>query len=885
MSMLHAARARLRALFRRSAGDLELGEEIRFHIELETEKNLRLGMSATEARRLAVAHFGGVQRVREEHGDVRRPRWLADFATDARFTLRAIRRAPALASTAVVTLALGIAANVAIFSAVNAVILRPLPFPSPDRLMMIGEDNSEKRWHMNVDAPANYLDWRAGVSDFADAAAYTDGLGRALLTVRGETQVLTASTVTGSFFQTLGVRAALGRTFHDEETWQSAARVAVLSDRAWRERFGGDTSIVGTSVTLFGRPTQIVGVMPPGFAFPDAAVDVWLPTAWNPASRDSTFFRRAHWLRVVARLRPGASVPHADAQLQTVVNRLKGEYPATNRYMGATMVPLQDFLIGDSRLPLLVLLTSVAFLLLIACANVGNLLLVQAAGRERETALRLALGAGRSRLVRQALAESAVLATMGGALGLALGWAGTRWLVRLQPKGMLRVTDFGVDPAVLVYVVAISVASALLFGVGPALWMRRRDPAASLRDGGRGAARGRQARRWANTLVVGEVALALMLTVGAGLLVRSLLQLSRVDAGFDPTGVLAVELAPLGPDYRSPAKVQAFMTELVARARAIPGVSSAATTQGLPLTGNFYTSDYVAAGRPADGYGTEVAHLIVSPEYFATMKVPVLRGRAFTADDRSDGAPVVLINDVLARSYFAGQDPVGQRIAFDKAPTPTTVWYTILGVVRGERSESMDRAPRAAVYESSVQAASQLSYLLLRTRGSTASLAPSMRAMVHDLEPATVIFSVQTLDTVRDASLARAHFITMLLLAFAGIGLVLSVVGVYGVLAHATRERTREMGIRIALGARSGQVRWMVVRQGLRLTTGGLVIGAAIALIGNRAIARLLYGVAPNDPATLAAVVLLLALTGAAASWLPAVRASRSDPAVALRAD
>ncbi len=882
MGILKGLRARLRAL-RATAADRELTEEIRFHLDLETEKNLRLGMSPDEARRVAVAHFGGVQRVREEHRDVRRLQWIEDFIGDVRFALRSLRRTPGLAGAAIVTLALGIGANVAIFSAVNAVVLQPLPFPAPDRLVVLGEDNPEKRWHFVVASPANYLDWRAGVSDFQDAMAYVDGVGHTTLTGHGDPQLLAASYVTGNFFSTLGMRAAIGRTFRDEETWQSPNHVVVLSDAAWRTRFGSDPSIVGKSITLDGRAAQVVGVMPAGFSYPRERVDVWQPIGWAQSDRADVGFRRAHWVRVVARLKPGATAEHADAQLQSVVNRLKREYPATNKFMGASMQPLHRYLVGDTRLPLIVLLTSVAFLLLIACANVGNLLLVQASGRERETSLRLALGAGRSRLVRQALAESLVLSLLGGSCGLVLGWAGTRWLVRLQPEQMLRVHDFGVDTTVLGYVVAITILSALMFGVAPAIWMRHRDPADSLKDGGRGTSQGHTARRWANTLVVGEVGLALLMTVGAGLLVRSLWQMRSVNPGFDARGVLSVEVA-LNRKYDSVTKVEAFMTQLVERARAIPGATNVATTTSLSLTGTSWTSDYVAAGRPADGYGTEIGHRIVSPDYFATMKVPVLRGRTFTPAERRGGPLVVMINEALARSYFAGQDPVGQRIAFDKVPTPKSNWYTIVGVVGNEHSDGLDIAPRVEVYESAVQSPSGQVYLLLRTAGDPTSLVPAARAIVHDLDPTLALFSVRTMDSVRDASMAKARFLTTLLLMFAAIGLALSVVGVYGVLAQVSRNRTREMGIRIALGAQASQVRWLVVRHGLVLTVAGLLVGGIIALFATRAMSKLLFNVAPNDPLTLIGVALILAGTSIVASWLPALKAGRADPATALRA-
>jgi putative ABC transport system permease protein len=831
-----------------------------------------------------VAHFGGVDRVREEHREVRRMQLLEDFIADARFALRSLRRTPGLAGAAIVTLALGIGANVAIFSAVNAVVLQPLPFPQPDRLMVITEENPEKHWHLEVAAPANLLDWRARVADFQDVTGYVDGLGEATLTGRGDPQLIASSYVIGNFFSLFGAHAAIGRTLTFDDTWKSGTHPIVLSDRGWRDHFGADPSIVGTSVTLNGRTLDVIGVMPVGFAFPQEEVDAWQSIEFDKTKTGDAGFRRAHYMRAVARLKPGVTEAQANAQLQTVVAQLKQEFPATNKVMGALMMPLHDFLVGDTRLPLLVLLTSVAFLLLIACANVGNLLLVQAAGRQREAALRLALGAGRARLIRQALTESVVLSVVGGACGLAIGWAGTRALVRLQPTAMLRVHDFGVDRAVLGYVAAITLVSAMIFGVAPALWMRHRDPVDSLKEGGRGAAGGGRARRWGDTLVIGEVALALLMTVGAGLLVRSFLEISKVDPGFDPRGVL-VGAFELGAKYDTSTKVDAFMSTLETRIRALPGVSAAALVSNVPFNGTSYTTDFIVYGWPDGKYGAEIGNRTVTPSYFSTMKVPLLSGRTFGAEDRAASAPVLVINQALAQTYFKNQDPVGQRIAFEKTPTPKTRWYTIVGVVGSEHVDALDVAPRIEAFHAEAQEPTNYMTALLRTSGDPSALAPSLRGVLKALDPSLTLLAVDTMDGLRAKSLARARFLTTLLLAFAVIGVTLSVVGVYGVLAQVSRNRTREMGIRIALGAQASQVRWLVVRQGLALTGVGLVIGGGAALLTTKAMTKLLFHVSPNDPATLIAVVALLAGTSMLASWLPARRASRADPSAALRAD
>ena len=876
---------RLRALLRRGAAERELDDELRFHLEMETEKYVRMGLPPDEARRRAVLVFGGVERAKEAHRDVRGATLVEELAGDTRFALRTLRRSPALAGAAIVTLALGIGANAAIFAAVNAVILQPLPFAEPKRLFALGENNPEKNWHMETAAPANLLDWRERVPAFRDIAAYSPYSPRLTLTGVGAPRLLRHVNVTGNFFALLGVRPALGRAFVDAETWRTGARVAMLSDRAWRELFGSDPAIVGRSIRVEGLPTQVVGVMPAGFNFPVEDVDIWTPTAWNPANRAQIFFRRAHWMRPIARLAPGVSPEQANAQFQHVVERLKQEYPVTNRIMGAGMVPLHDYLVGDTRRPLLVLLGAVALLLLIACANVGNLLLVQAAGRERELSVRVALGAGRQRIVRQALTESLVLSALGGAAGLALGWAGTRALVTLQPEGMLRVRDFGLDWQVFGYVFALTTLSGLLFGLAPAVAAGRRMPADALREGGRGGTRGRRMRRWGDMLVIGEVALALMLTIGAGLLVRSLWVLRHVDPGFRPEGVLTVAVSLPDVGYDTPDKLQLFYDGLLARVRALPGVTDAALTSPLPLTGTGYTSDYSIASRPQGEYGTEVTHRRVSPGYFKAMGVPILQGRDFTSADASDKEPVVIINEALARLSFRDQSPIGQRLANDRTPDSSTVWNTIVGVVGNEHMTSLSIEPKIEIFSPYTQDRVESMTLVARTRGDPAMLAPPIRRVVAEMDANLALGTIRPMSEVHGQSLARERFVTTLLLVFAGVGLALAVIGVYGVLAQLARRRTREMGIRIALGAPAARVRWLVVRHGLQLVLVGLVIGTSLSLVATRGLRTLLYHVAPADPLTFVAVSALLALTGVLAAWLPAVQASRADPAVALRAE
>jgi len=885
MPTIKGIRARLRALLRRDAAERELEEELRFHIEMETEKNVRMGLSASEARRRALRDFGGIEPTKEAHRDVR-GRWLEELAADTRYALRTLRRAPVLAGAAIVTLALGIGANTTIFSAVNAEILQPLPFANPSRLVMLWEENPEKGWHEEVCAPANAFDWKEQVRAFGDVAMYFEGAGQSTLTGEGAPQILKAGGVTGNLFDVLGVRAQLGRMLMPDETWSASgvAHSVVISDRFWRTHLGADPRIVGRTIRIDGQSREIVGVAPAGFSFPVEGIDFWRPMAWKPEFRNQIFFRRAHLVRAIARLAPGVSQQIANAQLQTVVNQLKQQYPATNKFMGAGLTPLHRFLVGDTQLPLLVLLASVALLLLIACANVGNLLLVRAVGREREAALRLTLGAGRLRLAKQALTESVVLSVLGGVAGVAIGIAGKRVLQRLLPAGMLRSSHFDVDWTVLGYVLVIVLGSGLLFGTAPALWTGRRSPAESLKEGARGGD-SRRMRRWTELLVVGEVALAVVLTLGAGLLVRSFQELMIVDPGFEPRGVLATQIVLSGPRYDSTAQQRLFFEELIRRTAALPGVEGAAVTTVPPLAGTSYTSDFVIAGRPTGEYYTEITHRSVTPDYFRVMHVRLLRGRVFTPADKLNAAPVLIINEQIAQKYFKGQDPVGQRITFDKVPNDSSQWSTIVGVVAGERQRALSAEPLNETYIPYAQEVQSGVSLMTRTSGDPTAVAPAIRRIVGELDPDIAISDLRSMETIRDASLARERFLMAMLAIFAVVGLLLAVVGVYGVLAQVARRRTREMGIRIALGSPIGQVRWLVVRHGLGLVSIGVVIGISVALVTTRGLTALLYHIAPADPVTFVAIPVLLAVTGVAAAWVPALQASRADPAVALRSE
>lgn len=884
--MIYRVRYWLASLLRRRRRERELDEEVRDHIDRETRRNVERGMPAPEARRVALVAFGGRERLKEAHRDQSGTRWLFDFAADARHGVRVLMANPALSVAAVATLALGVGANTAIFTAVSASLLRPLPFEEPDRLVMVGENNREFVWHMADAAPANYLDWRHRVLAFQDAMAYADGLSSTTLLVNGAPELAPTAAVTGNFFSVLGVGVQLGRTFRDDETWNDAPPVVILSDRLWRERFRASRSIVGTSISVNGDMAEVIGVAKAGFAFPLPDVALWAPFAWKKEGVGLDSFRRAHWLKVVARLRHGVSAEEASAQLTTVANALKREYPATNRIMEAELAPLQRFLVGDARLPLLVLLGAVTLLLLIACVNVGNLLLVRAANREREVAVRAALGAGRWRLARQALAESLVLSFAGGGAGLLLGWWGTRVLVRLEPRtsALLPNADPGMDWRVALYALVLTIGTGIVFGIAPAVWASRRSPNDVLSGSARSTTRGVRARRVGERLAAIEVAIALALTVGAVLLVRSYQNLQNVNPGFDASNVLTVKLQLPFTRYDSSSKVRRFVDAVVSRVRATPGVADVGATTQLPMTQPGWSSDFSIEGASAGRFGATLLHRDMTPDYHRTMRVPIIRGRGFTESDR--GPPyVVVINQAFAREYFKGQDPIGQRITFTRRPDSTTAWRTIVGVV-GDEHQSTPGTPVAIEVDApfSQEVSWQICFVV-RTVGEPSSLAPAMRRAIADVDRLLAIQSDEPMEAIRAASMARDRFIMTLLSMFGFVGLGLAAVGVYGVVAQLARARRREMGIRIALGAHTREVEWLIVRRGLAIALLGVAAGCVLSLASAGAMRKLVFGLLPSDPPTLAAAAAIILAATLAASWLPAFRLGRVDPVTVLRED
>ena len=884
--MIKSVRMRLRALLNRSSVESEMDDELRFHMARQTELYLQQGYTHEEAERKARLVFGSVESARESHRDNRGTRRLEDTLGDMRYAIRTLWRDRGLSVAGVVTLALGVGATTAVFSAVNAVMLRDLPFRNAERLVQAWEQNSDRNWYKNVVAPANYLDWRERVTSFEGLAGYTDYLTNVTLLGEGEPRLLSAAYTTGNFLDVLGVKPLVGRGFEASDDWDNGQRPVILSHRVWTSHFRGDPAVIGRSVSLGGRrPWQIVGVMPPEFALPTPTTDVWMPMLWDKTYPSQIFFRRAHWMRVVGRLKPGVSPEGAQAELQAVAKQLETEYPATNVKMGAGITSLREWIVGDTRRPLIVLLSAAAVLLLIACANVGNLLLVHALGRSRDVSLRFALGASRGRVARQALTESLVLSGIGGAAGFAIGWMGARALLAMQPPGMLPVTEIALDYRVWLFALGLTTMSGLLFGVAPALFSTRQSPAAALSSSGRTYTGGHM-RRWGRQLVVTEVALAVILTVGAGLLLRSYDRLSKVEAGFDPNGVMTMSLSIPASRYDSADKVIGFYRSLTERVQALPGVERVAAVRTLPVTVTSWSSNLSVYGREPLGQ-TDILHREILGDYFKVMRVPLIRGRMFSDADTPETPEVVLVNEALVKEFFPNEDPIGLRIAYDRVPDSTSTWHTIIGIVGNERQGNLAQPSRPEIFATLQQDWTRGMNIVARLQPGRdpLSIAQPMRRVVRELDSLLAITDLQPMTAVHAKAMSRERFISALVLVFAVTGIALALVGVFGVLAQMVQARWREMGIRLALGAQRAQVRWFVVRHGARLVGLGIAGGLLVALGATRVLATLLYEVEPTDALTYGAVAVLIGAAGIVAAWVPALRASTANPATTLRAE
>jgi putative ABC transport system permease protein len=799
------------------------------------------------------------------------------MTNELRHALRSLRKSPGFTTAAVLTLALGIGANTAVFSLVRGVLLRSLPYPQSERIVSIRESNSGRASAETSVSLPNFLDWEAQNRVFSAMGAYfTAPLA---LAERGEAARLEGAAVTPGFFATMGVRPEIGRVFAAEETRPGRDRVVILSHGVWTRVFGADPTLVGRSIQLEGEAYLVAGIMPAGFRFPEDGADVWVPLTVpdNVATQ-----RGAHYLSVVARLAPGTALEQASAEMRLIADRLRRQYAKTNAGYSAVVEPLREELVGAVRPALWMLFGAVAFVTLIACANVANLLLARGARRGPELAIRAALGAGRARIVRQLLTESLLLALAGAGAGLVLAAGVQELIVRLAPADIPRLAEVGIDAGVLAFTAVCSIAAACLFGLAPALSAVRSDPARALRSGTSRVSAG-GATRLRRLLVVGEMGLALLLLTGGGLLLKSLAKLSSVDPGFRAQRVVAFELALPQAAYPDDARIGTFMDTLLSRIRAIPAVRSAGAIFGLPLTGLSFSSSFRVAGKSPDADEFSAQLRVASVGYFRTVGIPLVAGRLFDETDRPGAPMAVLASRSAARRFFPKGDALHQRIRFGARPGGTRIEGEVVGIVGDVRDRALETEPAPEFYGNLAQAPVSEFHVVVRTEAAPEAMLPALAAEVAKLDAGIPVAHRTTLREVVAGSTARPRFYTLLLLCFAGIAIALSAVGIYGVVAYTVSQRTREIGIRMALGADGREIRRLILGEGVRLAAAGVALGLVAAVLLTRLLRGLLFEVAATDPATHAAVAGVIAAVALAACSIPARRAARLDPLEALR--
>jgi putative ABC transport system permease protein len=806
--------------------------------------------------------------------ETRRGGWrvMADLLRDMRYAVRQLAKTPGFTIVAVLTLALGIGATSAIFSVVNGVLLQPLPYPDPDGLVRVYEVVPQ-HGRFSV-APANFLDWRKQTSVFEHMAAYTPGTAT-LAGSEGPERVLNAA-VSWNMFELLGVGPVFGRGLTQEEEMPGKANVIVLSHGAWQRRFGGDPNVLGRTVNVNSAPATVVGVMPAGFYFPTRETELWVPLTINPANPP----RGAHFLDVLARRKPGVSTDQAQAEMRTIADRLAVQFPAANANESAEVVLLHEQIVGAIRPALMTLFAAVGVVVLIACANVANLLLVRASVREKEIAIRAAIGAGRKRLVLQMLAESLVLSLAGGGLGLLLAYLTIPAIQTLSAGTIPRVLDVAIDRRVLAFVFATSVTVGIIFGLAPAWHVTRATLGEVLKEGGRGSSS--SGARWLrNSLLIVEVGLSIVLLVGATLLLRSFAKVTSVDPGFRPEGVLAFRVALPPSSYPQPHNRVAFYDALLSKLDALPQVTSAGMVQSFPMRGSYFLSVAIQGRPPAEpGKELDANHRVASPGYFATLGIPLLRGRAFTDRDSEKAPQVAVIDEAFARRHFPNEDPIGRGLDIGNGSDGL---YEIVGIVGNVHHSGLDSDPSPTMYVPYRQDIFSGMWLVARTTGDPAQLTPVVRQTVRELDPALPAFSITPLENVVSDSVAQRRFSMLLLGAFALMAVFLAAVGLYGVVAYNVSQRTQEIGVRMAIGADRSDVLRMVVGGGMKLALLGVVIGIAGALAAARAVASMLFEVTPFDPASYLLTAATLLTVAALACYVPARRAMRVDPIVALR--
>lgn len=803
---------------------------------------------------------------------------------DLRRTFRNLARKPLFTAMVVLMLSLGLGTTTAIFSILDGVLLRPLPLREPERLVALWEHNPEMGWEQSPVAPANYLDWAAQSRRFEGMAAYAGGGGDFLLTDSSRPEIVRGQIVTASFFDVLGVAPAVGRSFRPEETWKGEQSAVVLSHAFWQRRFAADPEIVGKPIRINSETCVVVGVMPAGFSFPEPDLDFWRTFEWDPADRELVPFRRAHTLQAVGRLKPGVSVAEAEAELRVIAKRLEQLHPETNEQMGVGLTPLMEWLTGSTRKPLLLMMSAALLVLLITYANVGNLILVRTFGQLREIAIRSALGARRGRLMRQLLAESFVLSFVSGLIALLLAHWVLRVLIAVAPDDIPRITTIAIDGRILGFLGGLTLLTALILGIVPAILGSRPKLGWLLHDSSRGSTAGAGNVRLRKALTLAEVALAVLLVTGAGLLIKSFHLLTDVDPGFRPEKLLRVQISLPNATYPEPAGWQQFYEQLLAQARTLPGVESAAEASRLPVLGGKWTSEFKIQGRDGDDSGMEVRHLEVTPGYLQTMGIPLLAGRDLNEADRADTQPVVVINETLARR-LTDRPPLGRLIAFEADPGPDSQWYTIVGIARDTKQFGLDSEVMPEVYKSSAQVPKRMMNLMIRTKNDPMTLVGDVRRIVRSLDPELALLKVVPMEEAVAETVSRQRFLMMLFAFFGAVSLILAMTGIYSVMAYSVSQRTPEIGIRMAMGASREQISGLVLRQAGVLVLLGAVLGVLGYIALSRHIASLLFGITTVDPLVVASVPVLLISVGLLACYLPARRAARVDPLIALRSE
>jgi putative ABC transport system permease protein len=797
---------------------------------------------------------------------------------DLRYGVRVLLKRPAFTAIIVLALAIGIGANTAIFSVINAILLRPLPYKNPDRISMIWLDNKklgvDQDWH----SYPNYMDYKEQNQSFEDMAAFNDRSFN--LTGAGEPVRVTGVWATASMFPVMGVEPALGRAFAVEEEEPGKDLVVVISNGLWQRLFGADRDVVGRPINLNGVDRTIIGVMPPGFSFPEKETEIWVPLALSPQRKQA---RGAFSLKAVGRLKPGVTIEQARADMGAIATRLQEQYPNMAGY-GVNLVPLHEQVTGKVRPALLVLLVAVAFVLLIACANVANLLLARAAVREREMAIRAALGARRSRIVRQLLTESVVLAILGGVAGLLIATWGLDVLIALSPPDTPRLEQVGVDVRVMAFTLGVSLLTGLVFGLVPALESSKPDMNESLKEGGRGSTGGRRGSRVRNLLVVSEIALSLVLLICAGLMIRSFVRLQAFDLGFNPNNLITMHVQLPGSKYRNEQQAVDFFQRLFKRLESAPGVQAAGGISSIFLSDTPNSTTFTIEGRPPqpDAERVEVPVDGVTSNYFRVMGIPLLKGREFDDRDVIGSTPVAIINETFARRFFADEDPVGKRFVYGN-PDPRNPWITIVGVVADTRRTGFEKAVRPETFLPQYQNPDTALTIVARTASDPAGFANTLRGEVWAVDKDQAVYDIKTMDQTLSEMTSRRRFTMTLLGVLAGAALILAAMGIYGVISYSVTQRTHEIGIRLAMGAQTSDVLRLIVGQAARLAFEGVSVGLVASFSLTRFMSSLLYGVSATDPLTFAAISLVLTGVALGASYVPARRAMRVDPIVALR--